>query len=176
MTTTGLQRVQRWFGNLILGKAGSLSDIDMHRGDTAFTDVWQRQRTPTAEELVQSYRGTAYACANLCAAGVASTPLRLYVTTGTGEARPKCATRAVDSARLEYLHHRPHLSQKILSVDQLEEVTDHPILTLLDQVNSELDRYTLMELTDLYMETTGAAYWLLAVSYTHLTLPTILLV
>jgi hypothetical protein len=41
----------------------------------------------------------------------------------------------------------------------LAQVLEHPLLTLLEEVNELLDAFSLMELTDLYLEITGKAYW-----------------
>jgi HK97 family phage portal protein len=41
------------------------------------------------------------------------------------------------------------------------EVTDHPLLDLFRTVNPEMNAFDLWELTQLYLEVTGLAYWLL---------------
>lgn len=128
--------------------------------EAAYMDLWGGQRAPSDDRLIQSYKNTAYACANLCAQGVASTPLRLFVTTGPKEAPPKCATRRISKATRRWVESKPGLGRKVVGSLELEEVAEHPILTLLDAVNTELDGFSLIELTQLYMEITGTAYWL----------------
>ncbi len=128
-------------------------------GNVPPADVWGAGSQPGAARLVNSYRGTAYACANLCAQGVASLPLRLYVETGRGQPRPRCRTGAVDEVRLKTLQARPAFAAKIARAAAVEEVLDHPLLDLLEKVNAELDGFSLIELTQLYMETVGTAYW-----------------
>jgi hypothetical protein len=44
-------------------------------------------------------------------------------------------------------------------VDRIEEVTDHPLLTLLAHVNPVHNAFDLWELTTLYQEVQGCAYW-----------------
>src|SRR2546421_10162444 len=69
------------------------------RGDSgsgavsSFLDVFRRSRAPTAAELVAENVNTAYACASLNADLVASSTLRLYVSTRRGESRPKMSAR-----------------------------------------------------------------------------------
>lgn len=128
-------------------------------GEFASVDSWGVLRAPSDTELVKSFRGTAYACANLCAQGVASVPLRLYVTTREGEAAPRCRTRALDPARLKSLAARPNLASSLAGALSVTEVTEHPLLELLSKVNEELDGFSLIELTDLYLEIVGSAYW-----------------
>ena len=50
-------------------------------------------------------------------------------------------------------------SKRVIGAVNVEEVVEHPLLDLLESVNSELDGFTLLELTDLYEEIVGIAYW-----------------
>src|ERR671933_628540 len=52
----------------------------------------------------------------------------------------------------------PHLAK----AQKLEEVLDHPLLTLLRQVNPVHNAFDLWELTQLYLEVHGRAFWYLA--------------
>jgi HK97 family phage portal protein len=47
------------------------------------------------------------------------------------------------------------------SADDVEELTEHPLLELLDHANSQMTGIELVELTALYEELTGNAYWYL---------------
>ena len=149
------ERIGRW-----LLRTKALDIVGAEQGDVAYMDLWNRHQAPSADGLVNSYEGTAYACANLCAQGVASVPLRLYVQTGPGQPAPKCARRKIGKAQREYLNRKPGIGRKLLEAQDIEEVTAHPIISLLDAVNSELDGFTLLELTQLYMEVVGSSYWL----------------
>ena len=46
------------------------------------------------------------------------------------------------------------------SSSAVEEVASHPLLTLLRQVNPVHNAFDLWELTELYLEVQGCAYWL----------------
>jgi len=155
--STLLQHIGQWL--IDRGVKSVPPEIVSGYSTDAYADVWNSQPAPSDDGLVKAYRGTAFACANLCAQGVAATPLRLYVTTGRGQARPKCPTRPVSSKAFKMLSGRASVSQKLVRSDDVEEVTEHVLVDLLDTVNAELDGFTLLELTDLYMEVVGSAYW-----------------
>lgn len=116
-------------------------------------DAYRRQREPSQRELLQELKSTAWACATINAASCASHQPKLYVETEKGQPSPKCGTKPISrKARKEM-----EGSSKV----QVEEVTDHPILTLFEQVNPYLNAFDLWELTTLYQEVLGQAYWLL---------------
>ena len=142
---------------LVTGKSVSPRPLG---GDTFGADVWGAFSAPGADALIKSYRGTAYACANLCAQGVASAPLRLYVETREGQRAPRVRTAAIGASRLKALSQRAAFARKTARA-AVAEVVDHPLLDLLERVNCELDGFSLIELTQLYMEVVGAAYWYL---------------
>src|SRR5258708_11170971 len=95
------------------------------------------------------------------AAVCASFPPKLYVTTKPGEARPKCLTKGISRKCLKRLQSDPHLEMHTRSAEHIEEVTQHPLLDLLAQVNPTHNAFDLWELTTLYQEVHGSAYWLL---------------
>jgi len=159
MTTERMNFWQHIGSWLLSRKSPALEIIGQQTDGSAYLDVRNSQPAPGRRSLIDSYRGTSFACANLCAQGVAATPLRLYVTTGPKQAKPKCGTRGISSKRLQMLSGKASIAQKVVAAEDVEEVTDHPLVDLLHAVNSELDGYTLLELTDLYMETVGSAYW-----------------
>src|SRR5690242_14173665 len=55
----------------------------------AYSDLFHKDRAPSPRELIQHLVGTAYACATLNADLVASTSIKLYVTTRPGDVAPK---------------------------------------------------------------------------------------
>jgi HK97 family phage portal protein len=128
---------------------------------SSFVDAYRRNRNPTPNELLGELKNTAWTCASLNAAVCASFPPRLYVTTRRGEARPKCLTRTLGRKALHRLHSIPHLEMHTRSADHIAEVTEHPLLDLLSQVNPVHNAFDLWELTTLYQEVHGCAYWYL---------------
>src|SRR5439155_9577593 len=89
----------------------------------------------------------------------ATYPPRLYVSTRQGEAGPRCLTRSLSPAERRDLLHRPDLAPRLKGAEQVEEVLDHPLLTLFRAVNPTHNAHDLWELTALYQEVHGAASW-----------------
>ena len=117
------------------------------------------KKNPTAEDLLDMYRDTIYACSNLNAQAVASAPMHLLVTTSKGQSKPRVPTRPISSKMYKHLMSDSVYAKRLAQADNVEEVMEHPMLDLLKRVNEFLDGYTLWELTDLYQEMTGNAYW-----------------
>ncbi len=128
---------------------------------TSFIDAYRRNRNPTPNEILAELKNTAWTCASTNAAVCASFPPKLYVTTRPDQPRPKCLTKSLAAATERRLRSAPHLSARTKSAEHIEEVADHPLLDLLVQVNPVMNAFDLWELTTLYQEVHGAAYWLL---------------
>jgi HK97 family phage portal protein len=128
-----------------------------------WTPRWadHRRREPTPNEALNELRGIAWACASLNAAVCASFPPRLYVTTRPGETPPQWRTRSLPPDDERRLRATPHLALRTRAAETVAEVTEHPLLTLLEQVNPTHNEFDLWELTTLYQETFGSSYWLL---------------
>jgi HK97 family phage portal protein len=120
-----------------------------------------RSRPPTPSELLAELKATAWTCATLNAAACASFSPRLYVATRPGQAAPRCLRRALIGPEERRLRGLAHLAVHTRAAQHIEEVTDHPLLTLLEQVNPEQNAFDLWELTTLSLEVLGVAYWLL---------------
>jgi HK97 family phage portal protein len=128
---------------------------------TSFVDAFKRTREPTANELMAELKNTAFTCATINAAVCAAFPPRLYVTTHRDQPAPKCLTRDLDRPTEHRLRAHRALAPHITRADRLQEVLDHPLLTLLQKVNPVHNSFDLWELTTLYQEVHGSAYWYL---------------
>jgi HK97 family phage portal protein len=128
---------------------------------TSYTDSYRRHRNPTPNELLAELKGTAWTCASINASVCAAYPPHLYVVTHANQARPKCGTRPIAVKTDQRLRSTAHLAVRTRAASRIEEVTDHPLLTLLQRVNAFLNSFDLWELTTLYQEVTGSAYWYL---------------
>jgi hypothetical protein len=144
-----LYRLATWLARKTAPAAVRLAGADR----LSFIDSYRRVRTPTALELLSELKNTAYACASLNAAVCASYPPRLYVTTRAGEPAPRCLTRSLG------VEEKKALGRK--ATERVEEVLDHSLLTLLQGVNPTHNAHDLWELTTLYQEVHGSAYWYL---------------
>src|SRR5262249_47810752 len=116
-------------------------------------DAFRRVRPPTSIEVLQELKNIAYACVNINAQACASYPPRLYVRTGKGHPEPRCLTKQLPRAH--------PLVVKAQGFERVEQVLEHPLLLLLEKVNPTHNAQDLWELTTLYQEVHGSAYWLL---------------
>lgn len=128
---------------------------------TSFVDSFKRDREPTPNEMLAELKGTAWACASINAAACAANPPSLYVITKHNQPKPKCATRPVSKKTLIRLSNTPHLVVRLKSAANVEEVTEHPLLDLFQNPNPFMGLIDLWELTTLYQEILGQAYWYL---------------
>jgi HK97 family phage portal protein len=152
-----LHRLSRW----LLPKAMPTALTGGQWSGTSFVDAYKRTREPTPNELLAELKGAAWACISINAAVCASFPPRLYVTTGAGQARPKCAAKELPASAERRLRSLPHVAAHVKAATAIEEVTDHPLLTLLRQVNPIHNSFDLWELTQTYLEVHGRAFWYL---------------
>jgi len=128
-----------------------------YQGAPTFADQFRTQKSPTKQMLINEYRGVAYAAATLNAGAVAKTPMRLYVQTPKGAPEPKYwRYRKLDARREKWVRGR----YKAAAGDaEIKEVLEHPMLDLIEGRTSYFGQYSLRELTDLYQELAGEAYW-----------------
>ena len=121
-------RVRRWLRPKALADQGAYTTVStMEAGRT--------RRQPTAVELMSELKNTVFTCASINAAACAAFPPRLYVATFERQAPPKCATRALPYPVEKRLRARTSLPSRHKQALQLAEVVDHPLLTLLKQIN-----------------------------------------
>jgi HK97 family phage portal protein len=149
-----LYRLARWFQPKVVPSSWS-------RGKwTSWTlDANHPQRPPSPTELLAELKNTAWTCASINAAVCASIPPRLYVATRPDQPAPKCLTQPVEPRTEQRLRALPHLPPSQAKAARIEEVLEHPLLTLLRQVNPAHNAFDLWELTTLYQEVHGSAYW-----------------
>ncbi|MBL8792898.1 MAG: phage portal protein [Planctomycetia bacterium] len=149
-------RLARW----LHPKAASPSWRDGPWTSPPFLNASHRQ--PSPQELLTELKGAAWTCASLNAAACAHHAPRLYVATHDEQPPPRCRTRTLSRAADERLRALPYLPAARSKSVQIEEVLDHPLLTLLRQVNPVHNHFDLFEMTTLYQEVQGSAYWYLA--------------
>lgn len=152
-----LRRVAAW----LLAKTAPPGLVGNQWTGTNFVDSLKRHRQPAPNELLAELKATAWTCATINAAVCAAFPPRLYVTTSAHQPEPKCATKALGRQVERRLRAAPHLVMHTKAAQAIQEVVDHPLLTLLEQVNPIHNAFDLWELTTLYQEVLGSAYWYL---------------
>jgi HK97 family phage portal protein len=129
---------------------------------TTFVDLYRRNRNPNPNELLAELKGTAWTCASINAAVCATFPPRLFVATAADQPAARCLTRALEPHAERRLRSLAHLPPRLTKAARLEEVIDHPLLMLLARANPVHNSFDLWELTTLYQEVHGSAYWYLA--------------
>jgi len=149
-----IHNLTRWFGR----KSSPRSLTGSQWSGTTFSDLYRRNREPTPNELMVELKGTAWTCASLNSAVCAAYPPRLYVTTNSDQPSPRCLTRALDPNTEMRIRALPRAA----NARRLEEVVAHPLLALLAHANPVHNAFDLWELTTLYQEVHGSAYWYLA--------------
>lgn len=148
-----LARAARWLSPKSGATTSRLPPFGGGDSSGQFLDRYRRLREPSAGELLSELKNTAWACASINAQVCADYPPRLFVKTTAGQAPPKCRTKALAPGHPLLVHHQGRAA--------VEEVLEHPLLTLLRNVNPVHNAFDLWELTQLYLETHGSAYWLL---------------
>jgi HK97 family phage portal protein len=110
----------------------------------------------TDAQLIAKIRGWSWTCIDRNAKACAQVPLRLY-TTKSVKTTKGLKTNQLSKERHAFLHTK--LAERVGTADQLEEVTDHPIIDLLRQVNPNNNAFDLKEITVKYLEAIGVDYW-----------------
>ncbi len=130
-------------------------------GTMEFLKRWGKEPDVSQSALVNKYWGWIYSCALLSANRLASTPLRAYVSRGTGESVTKnFRARRVDRRKAAMLRHRVGKSlAHVYGAEDFEELDEHPILELFAKVNPQENGFELRELTGIMLDLTGNAYW-----------------
>lgn len=132
-------------------------------------DEFRKNKPPLPMELIRENMGVANACVRLNAQLVAKTPLRLFLRTTKGNKKSALSirgdTQKISAKTANRLMKSPQTAGKIKATDEVEEVVDHPILDLLrkpggeDENSLAMGQFTMLELTQAYLEVVGTAFW-----------------
>ena len=113
------------------------------------------------KELVKKYTSWVYACASKNAISCAQIPLRLYATRTGKTTKALFPTKSIPIGRMEYLLKSPTALNYIRKAQVIEEVTEHPFLALMQNVNDFMNQFDLLEHLFLSQDITGNAYWII---------------
>jgi len=154
-------RLRSFLADWIRPKSAPASLTGNQWTGTSYVDSFGRNREPTPNELMAELKNTAFACISINSAVCAAYPPRLYVTTPSPDVpQPRCLTRPLAKKTENRLRNLSHLPQSVTKAYTIDEVLDHPLLTMLRNVNPIHNSFDLWELTALYQEVHGSAYWL----------------
>jgi len=130
-------------------------------GSIEFLKRYGKMPDVSQEALVRKYWGWTYSCAQLSAQRFASTPLKLYASRSTGQTVVKnFKTKVVSREQSAWLRKRLGKSlPQVAGAEDFEELEEHPLLDLLQNVNDNENSYEVKELTSIMLDLTGDAYW-----------------
>ncbi len=138
--------------------------------EMAMMRLGQKKLPPKKDHksLMERYAGWAYICASRNAASIAAVPLKLYAARATGEQKAgrgfKRIGKPVEKATFRYLQ-KTHPRHKALQLaEEVEEIVEHPVLDLLQNVNPKDNRFDAIELTSTFLDVVGNAYWYVPVN------------
>lgn len=131
---------------------GGWNVLPWQEGRAWYPDVSHRS-------LVDKYNSWVYACANKNAISCAQIPLRLYTAKAGSKTKILFPTKSVPVERMTYLLKSPTVLRYMVKAEVVEEIVEHPFLTLMQQVNEFMNQFDLLESLFLAQEITGNAYW-----------------
>jgi HK97 family phage portal protein len=152
----GLDSVKAW-------QSPSLSDASAWIDPAVWGQAIAEGRKPqTKRDFIEAFTSWVYICVKLNAQAVASVPTKLYVTKQTkGTKYSLIKTRPISKQRMKWLYSKESLDKWLTKAEEIEEVTEHPLLDLLQNVNPWNNRRDLWESTIMFLDLTGEAYWYL---------------
>jgi len=111
----------------------------------------------TSTQMLEQYKGWSFIAARLNGESVASQQIHLYAVTRQNQDRIKnFSTKEVDSKTVRRLiKEHPYVQQ----AEYVEEIFDHPALDLMYKVNDFSNYSDNFQLTQIYQDMTGNAYW-----------------
>lgn len=131
-------------------------------------DAFGTQRAPTPYQLVESYKSLIYACVQINMNAVTRVPLRLYANTSKGKrASDASKPRSISRGSFSHLRSLPYARSIGPSIDDVQEITDHPLIDVLDapavveDENGEVSYFTREEfisLISIYCDVVGSHY------------------
>lgn len=125
-----------------------------------------KPRPRNQDSMVKRLMGWMYACANLNAKGFAGTKLCLYTKRANGEKLLR-RSKAIDRSTKRYLmgdaKRTPSAmvlakANSLESNEDIEQISDHPILDLFKTVNGNMNGYQFSWLRAMFMQMTGNVY------------------
>lgn len=122
---------------------------------------WWWIRKGDYKALLGSYKSWIYVCSNKNASTFAQQQLKLFVTKEAKDEKLLVKTKAIVPAIRKQIYSNSAITslQCVTKAMDVEEVTEHPFLDLMKNVNPFMNRFELFEMTDLHQELCGNAYW-----------------
>lgn len=131
-------------------------------GGPVWLDAFRSKRPPFPYELVNEFKAVAYACIRLNSNGVSKVPLRWYVKTGKGQARPgrglRTIARPVPMGRQRYVRSQAHVRAMVSPEHEVEELVDHPLCRAFENPNPYFDGNQFLQWVCQSLDVVGSMY------------------
>lgn len=131
-------------------------------GGPVWLDAFRSKRPPFPYELVNEFKAVAYACIRLNSNGVSKVPLRWYVKTGKGQARPgrglRTIARPVPMGRQRYVRAQGHVRALVSPEHEVEELIDHPLCRAFENPNPYFDGNQFLQWVCQSLDVVGSMY------------------
>lgn len=116
-------------------------------------------RLDDPQHQVGAFKSWPYVCIDRNSNTVSDQTLRLYQQKGK-KIPFALGRREITQPQMKYLRSKPNLQHYLGKAADFEEVTQHPFLSMMRQVNSLFNEADLWKLTETYMGLTGNCFWL----------------
>ncbi len=154
------------------GLADAFSTTGM-RPTTADDSAWgnpytwgegSMRKPGSKQDIGRWFTSWAYICAVTNANARAAIPTELMVAVETkGKKYKTITTRPVNKVRRKYIDSLGSLRSRLVKAEDVEEVTEHPYIELMQRPNPYLSEADLKYLTSIFMDLCGEAYWYVGV-------------
>jgi len=129
---------------------------------------WERNQGLVSHDdytsLMKQYKSWVYVGVFKNAVAVARYPIHLYARKKNKNSKIISKHKMVDSSFIKFIDSQPHLRKYLINSEAVVEITEHPLLDILNTVNSQMNRFDLFSKTQMFLELTGNAYWYLVLN------------
>jgi len=146
----------------LTGSRPSLADDSAWVNPYAWGKGLSQGRKPkTEDDFIEAFTSWVYITVKLNAQVVSTTPMRLMVAKEGGSKQfTFTTTKSISKAHKRWIESRAVFQTLLKKSEELEEVTDHRFIDLMDKVNALHNWQDLLEYTSMYTDLTGEGYWL----------------
>jgi len=113
--------------------------------------------------MLRSFSSWVYICASLNAVAFASVPIKLYVAKQSPKQKVLVKTKQVSKEIRKYMESARHASVSGLKIVrkavEILEVEDHPLIDLIERMNPFMNRFDMLEMSNIHLELCGNNYW-----------------
>lgn len=114
-----------------------------------------------SSNIMYFLNGFIYSCCSINASNVAAQNLHLYATVNNDSEKFLHNNRILSKDKIEYIKEESTVKSlsRVRNADNMVEILEHPILDLLNSINSFNNLFETFELTSMYLDMIGDAYW-----------------